>query len=240
MNKSTISFLKGKYGNRAIELEDRFSSINIILKNVLKDLIDETQDLQINRKYNEVMNVIEIQKSINDAMDLNLNVINELKLDDNQEKLVAEENKKAKKTENTQTTLDYDEYLVDTNIPHNLQEDYRHKRPHAFSINDHYVEVSTWKEMLAATCDYLYNLNPEIFKSFVDDKSMHWGKTYNFSKDINALRTGTLVNGSDIYIETSKDSIAVRQLVIKMLEKYMLDLSVYKVFLRADYTERHK
>lgn len=230
MNKNTISFLKGNYGNKTIELEEKFSSVNVVLEDILNDLISKAQNLQVNKNYNEVINVVEIQKSINNLMSTNSTVIKGLRVDDKQEKEVEVK---------TPALLDYDEYLVDTNIPHNLQEDFRHKRPYAFDINGHYVKISTWKEMLVATCQYLYGLNPEIFNSFVDDESMHWGKTYNFSLDKKQLRTGTLIKGSKVYVETSKDSIAVRQLVIKMLEKYNLSAEVYKVYLRADYTERH-
>lgn len=228
MNKNTIEFLKENYQGSTIELGDKFSSINIVLDDVLNDLISEAQVLQEKKDYNKVMNVVEIQKSISDAMSSYNNVIGKLKLDDKLEANV-----------NVQLLLNYDEYLVNTEEPHSLQEDFRHKRPHAFGIANHYAKISTWKEMLVATCEYLYKLNPEMFKSFVDDKDMHWGKTYNFSNDKKLLRTAKLIKGSKVYVETSKDSIAVRQLIIKMLEKYNLDNSDYKVYLRADYTERH-
>ena len=94
--------------------------------------------------------------------------------------------------------------------------------------------------MLVKTAEYLNNLNPELFSTFVDDKSMRWGDKVNFTKNAKALREPTLIEGSGIYVETSKDSIAVRQLVIKMLEIFNIDIKNYKVFLRADYTPIHE
>jgi uncharacterized protein YeeX (DUF496 family) len=51
--------------------------------------------------------------------------------------------------------------------------------------------------------------------------------------------TFLLLENSNIYIETSKTSNAVRQLVKKMLDKYEIDFNNYNIFLRADASERY-
>lgn len=136
--------------------------------------------------------------------------------------------------------LNNDEYLIDSKVPYNLKEDFRFKRPHSYSMGKHRANVSTWKELLVSTCKYLYKLNPELFKSFASDQSMQWGSTFNFSENKDLLRGPEQIKESGVYVETNKDSIAVRQLIIKMLEKYNLDVSNFKVYLRADYTDKRK
>jgi len=51
--------------------------------------------------------------------------------------------------------------------------------------------------------------------------------------------TFLLLENSNIYIETSKTSNAVRQLVKKMLDKYEIDFNNYNIFLRADASEKY-
>lgn len=228
MNKNIIEFLKENHQSKAIELEDKFSSVNIILRDVMGDLISKAQVLQEKKDYNEVMNVVEIQKNINEAMNSNQKLISQLRIEN-----LKEADKESR------LTLD-DDYLLDSKVPYNLKEDFRFKRPYAFSMGEHYAKVSTWKELLVATCNYLNKLNPEMFHSFASDQSMQWGKTYNFSENKDLLRGPALIEGSNVYVETNKDSIAVRQLIIKMLERYNLDVLEFKVYLRADYTDRRK
>lgn len=227
MRENVIEYLKENHRARAIQLEDKLSSVNVVLLEILKDFLGEAHKMLESKDYNGAMDLIETQKNINEVLNNNRALINKLKVDNIEE----EDNKRLQQ---------YDQYLVSTDVPHGLNEDFRFKRPYAFSMGKHYQEVSTWKEMLVATCEYLNKLNPKMFESFAEDKSMQWGQTYNFSKNPDLLRTGALIEGSDVYVETSKDSIAVRQLIIKMLDRFELNTEDFKVFLRADYTDRRK
>jgi len=245
MDMNTINFLKENYEQRTLELSNSFKTTNSILDKLLNDLNSYIQKLQKDKNYNETLEVVRIQRKINIEMESNNETLKYLKFD---KEPIKETKNKAKKTKRTKTkksksktdNVNYDEYSVDTKIPHELNEDFRHKRPHAFTIKGDYIEISTWKEMLVKTSEYLYNLNPKIFKSFIDDKSLSWGGKINFTKDKSLVRDGALIEGSNIYIETSKDSIAVKQLIIKMISKYEIKTSDYQVFLRADYTPLHE
>lgn len=246
MKNNTINFIRENNEKRTIELNECFKLTNKVLENTLKDLILNAQKLQKARDYGSVIESIKIQEDINDLIEFNTNIINELKFETQSEEQIENENSEYSEennevdSDNNDDISDYDEYSVDINEPHSLYEDFRHKRPYAFEMNGKMTKISTWREMLISTCNLLYKLNPKIFKSFVSDKSMSWGNTYNFAKDKSLLREATLVKGSRVYIETNKDSIAVRQLVIKMLKKYELDISEYKVYLRADYSSKHQ
>lgn len=227
MNTKIIDFMNNNYKKRTKELMKDLTSTNITLETFIEDLNNETTTLQRNKEFDKISNIIQAQKVIYELMENNSKILDNM--DNDKEDLV----------ETTFDTINYEEYSVDNTKAYDLSTNFRHKRPHAISIKNDYISVTTWREMLIKTAEYLYNLNPKTFKSFPNDTTMSWGNKFNFSKDINQLRSPALVANSGIFVETAKDSIAVRQLVIKMLEKFDIDISDYKVYLRADYTPLH-
>lgn len=237
-----VDFIKENYENYAVELEDKFRSVNVILNDLLKDLMNEAQSLQKNRNYNDAIKIVEIQKEVNEALKSNRKLIESFQIKGKTSSKQSRKNRTIDKDRerNLERLRKYDEYAVDNTIPHDLKEDYRFKRPFAFQLKDHYQKAFTWKEVLIKTCEYLNKLDPKLFESFASDDSMQWGKTFNFSKDKTLLRNPQLIEGSDVYVKTTKDANAVRQLIIKMLNKYGFEMSDYKIYLRADYTEKQK
>lgn len=233
MNKNTVEFLKRENQGVLIDLEDKLSSVNVILKGVLTQLIDEAKGSKDDKDYEEVLNVIEAQKFIIDSVATNSVLIDLLKIEKQPTSPPVVEGK-------IRYIDDYDEYAVNTEEPHSLQEDFRFKRPHAFQIGKYYDEATTWKEMLIRTCEYLNKLDPEKFESFADDESMQWGETHNFSKNKDLIREPQLINGSKVYVEIAKGSIGARQMIIKMLGSYEIDIDDYKVYLRADYSPKRE
>lgn len=47
------------------------------------------------------------------------------------------------------------------------------------------------------------------------------------------------MESANIYIETNQSANSIRTLLIKVLNKYNINISQYKIFLRADYSELH-
>lgn len=230
MQENIMDYVRTNHKGYAIELGEKMSEVNVALNKLLNEVIEQTQQYQLAHNYEEALKSIKMQETISNMLSANENVINELI-----EKELREipEPKKQK-------VVELDEYQVDENVAYTLNDDFRFKRPYKFQLNEHVEEVSTWKEMLVKTCEYLNQLNPKTFEAFASDKSMQWGETYNFSKKAKLLRAPVKINNSNVYIETSKDSIAVRQMIAKMLGKFEIDKESFKVFLRADYTDRRK
>lgn len=133
----------------------------------------------------------------------------------------------------------YGAYVVDTDVEHTLYEDFTHKRPHAFKINeDTIIEVQTWKDMFIRTCELLGTVDGLKFRGFENNPKMNGKRRKYFSEDESKLRKPYKVN--DIYIETNINGNGIRNLIIKMLQQYGFKINDFKVFLRADYTDLHK
>lgn len=134
----------------------------------------------------------------------------------------------------------YSDYLVDTNIEHNLYEDLTHKRPCAFKIQKEKIEAKDWKDTLIKTINYLGKIDQKILIDFVDNPKMNGKKVIYFSRvKLPTMRAPRKIDSANIYIETNLSANGIRNLLIKALNKYNIKLSEYKVFLKADYSELH-
>lgn len=134
----------------------------------------------------------------------------------------------------------YGDYLVDTEVEHNLYEDLTHKRPCAFKIEDTKVEIKDWKGALVQTINYLAKKDPSIVRSFVDDSKMNGKKVIYFSRvKLPTMRAVVEIKSVNIYVTTNLSANGIRNLLIKILNKYNIKLNDYKIYLKADYSELH-
>lgn len=134
------------------------------------------------------------------------------------------------------TIPNYSEYVVDHNIEHTLYENFTHKRPFGFKLNDHHiVEVKTWKDMLIRTSEYLIAIDEKKFLSFEIKASMNGKKNKYFAINPDDMTRPRKVAGK-IYIEMNQSGNAIRNLIIKLLKEYNFKISEYKVYFRADYS----
>lgn len=134
----------------------------------------------------------------------------------------------------------YSDYLVDIDVEHTLYEDLTHKRPYAFKIEGTKVEIKDWKSALVQTINYLSKKDTSIIKSFVDDPKMNGKKVIYFSRvKLPTMRAAREINDINIYVETNLSANGIRNLLIKILNKYNIKLGDYKIYLKADYSELH-
>lgn len=155
------------------------------------------------------------------------------------ERDIEEESKEIAEVDEKSIT-NYSNYLVDTEVEHNLYEDFTHKRPCAFKIEGTRVEIKDWKGALIQTINYLAEKDPNIVRSFVDDSKMNGKKVIYFSRvKLPTMRAVVEIKSLNIYVATNLSANGIRNLLIKMLNKYNIKLSDYKIYLKADYSELH-
>ena len=53
------------------------------------------------------------------------------------------------------------------------------------------------------------------------------------------MRSAREIKLANIYVETNLSANGIRNLLIKILNKYNIKLSDYKIYLKADYSELH-
>lgn len=139
-----------------------------------------------------------------------------------------------------QEISDYSEYIVDSQVIHNLHEDFTYKRPAAFELNGQKIEVKTWQQMLCKTCEMLLQKDTELFAHLEHDPAMRGRKQKLFSTNTTDMRNPCKLQDSELYVETNLSANAIRNLIIKILGRFGVRNADYKVYLRADYSGRHE
>ena len=69
---------------------------------------------------------------------------------------------------------------------------------------------------------------------------MNGKKVIYFSRvKLPTMRAVVEIKSANIYVTTNLSANGIRNLLIKMLNKYNIRLSDYKIYLKADYSELH-
>lgn len=135
----------------------------------------------------------------------------------------------------------YSDYLVDREVEHSLYEDFTHKRPCAFKIEEEKISVKDWKDALVKTMEYLTLKNAEIIKLFPDDPKMNGKKVIYFSRvALPTMRAPRKLESLNMYIETNLSANSIRNVITRALNKYDIRLNNYKIYLKADYSDLHR
>lgn len=139
-----------------------------------------------------------------------------------------------------QKRINYEKYRIDETIPYALTTDFRYTKPAAFSLDGIRYPARMWKQLLVTTCELLNKKSNKIFEEFLEDKFMQ-GKTRKyFSKNEKELWNPEEIKGTDIFIETNLCANDIRNMVLKMLDKYRIPYADFEVYLSKDLRPLHK
>lgn len=136
--------------------------------------------------------------------------------------------------------INYNAYRVDETVSYDLFTPITFKRPAAFSFKDNKYNVDTWNGMLVKICGLLNKEDSNIFKGFVNDKSLQGKRKARFSIDNKQLRKPIKVKGSDVYIETNLSANDIRKTILAMLDKFSISSDAVKLYLAKDLTALHE
>lgn len=135
--------------------------------------------------------------------------------------------------------INYENFRVDENIAYGLMTDFRYMKPAAFSLDGVRYPARLWKLVLLKTCELLWEKKHNIFEDFVNDKFMQ-GKTRTyFSKDKSIMAKPELIKGTEIFVETNLSANSIRDVIIKMLDKYRIPHAAYQIYLSKDLNPLH-
>lgn len=228
-----IQILKSEFPNKSIDLAESLDLLKEVINDIMNSISHKSNDAFVKRDFVTRKRFDEIAQSVYSYEQKLDEVITLLSVDsvemlDNEE---PDEEAEKKKIPN------YADYIVDHNVEHSLYENFTHKKPFAFSINDEQIiEVRTWQEMLKKTAEILITINSEKFLSFENEPGMNGKKVKYISTSSEGMRRPQSVLDK-VFIETNMSGNGIRNLILKMLKAYGLKATDYKVYFRADYTE---
>lgn len=140
--------------------------------------------------------------------------------------------------QSTENKPNYNSFKVDETEPHNLDEDFKNKRPVGFLLEGKRYSVRNWNRLLVMVCEILNKQNLNLFKSFPDDESMQ-GRTRTYFSRKQMKYACKKVGGTDIYVLTNNNGNGNCSIIIKMLEKYNIPTTSMEIFLKADCSPLH-
>ena len=134
--------------------------------------------------------------------------------------------------------IDYDQYKVDSNKPHTLDEDFEHKKICAFMYNGRKYTVHNWKDTLVSLCGILARENKNKLVEFVNSPIFQNRKGSYFGY-VPVQRKNLRIEGTDIYVWTNLSANAIAQLIKKILTAFDKNYADFYIYLIKDLTELH-
>ena len=225
-----VKIIKEFFPEKAVELSVTLELLRDTMEDTRQDINKLLGNFSNQGQYEAMFPHIQLATAILEYM---------ARVQELQATLEPEEQIPVKSNEEEPGLPDYQAYTVDSEVVHTLHEDFTYTRPAAFEFKGERVEVRTWQQMLVKTCEMLLTIDRERFIKFENDPTMQGRKQKLFSTNPSNIRNPQKIKDSKLYVETNLSANSIRNLIIKMLQKFSLKLSEYKVFLRADYTSLH-
>ncbi len=237
MENHIIDFFKSEFPKDALDIKDCIELLSQCLTGTLSSIKSDVNTSMENHNYEKLENLTQLLKTIDPIQIILNDYADKLQLEEETEnELLEDDQNRIEKSD----SIDYDAYRIDSQIPYPLYGNFTHKRPSAFQLFEKQYPANNWAEIFVKTCEILSQRDYKKFNSFVKDKTMQGKKVQYFSKDPKEIRAAKAIPGTDVYIMTNMSANQIRDTIIKMLQKYNIDIQDYVLYLRADYTLLHE
>ena len=247
--ESIVEFIQNETPENEERLLEVYESVNCLLE-IEQECIDcRIPELILERDYDRVNEYVIMSKTVSEmssyvnewakkcglkknetiveGVNKDIEIANELPEDEMETMLSAVKR------------INYENFRVNENIAYGLMTDFRYMKPAAFSLDGVRYPARLWKLVLLKTCELLWEKNHSLFEEFVNDKFMQ-GKTRTyFSMDNNIMAKPELIKGTEIFVETNLSANSIRDVIIKMLDKYRIPHAAYQIFLSKDLNPLH-
>ncbi|MFA6815009.1 MAG: hypothetical protein WCQ87_03815 [Parabacteroides sp.] len=230
--------LKEEFPDKAIDISECLELLREIINDSIEAIGDRINTAVTNRNFDGVTQYSDMAEEINryeKKIEEFIDMLEVERIDMLEVERIDVPGETEEEVEK-KTIPNYAEYVVDSRVEHTLYENFTHKRPAAFKINDHkLIEVKTWQDVLVKTSEILMSIDGKKFISFENSSEMNGKKKKYFSRKSSDLRKAGNIDGK-IFIEMNQSGNAIRNLIVKMLKKYGFKINGYKVYFRADYS----
>lgn len=231
--------IKEYFPKKAIEIKECLMLLSESIDSAMSDIQNASDVAFKGRNFDTYDRVGQIARNANQFQATIDKYISDLELEDSKEEAAVIVQQEEEQIESRKLP-NYSAFIVDSNIPCGLYEDFTHKCPAAFSISGTKIEARQWKDVLILTCKALAKKDTQRFAGFVSDPTMQGKKVNYFSKSTEKMRKPVLIEDTGIYVETNMSSNQIRNVIAKVLRKFDLKVTDYNIFLRADYTALHE
>lgn len=236
-----IATIKTLYPEKAIDLRE---SLELVLS-VLGDIVDvsgkSVTEFLNERDFDKMAKATDFAKvgyeyevTVSSLMNqLNMDALEELEPNSNTNK-----HSKLSESVNDMDLPDYDKYTVDNSVEQSLYDDFKHKRPHGFKLNNkQMVVVNSWIGVYIKLCELLCAIDSDKFKNLEHNPKFMGSRRKYISTDKSELSIPLKINDVT-YIETEHGGAnGIRNLMIKLLQEFDFDIKDFVVYYRADYTQ---
>jgi len=236
-----IDIIKTQYLSDAKDLSEALDLVSLALDGLFDNSTNKINELMLKRKMSqakELMDfpelILKIQNQVDEYSSLlsdedeQTDIINEVTTDEETEK---------------RELPNYEEFQVDSAIPHSIDEDFTHTKACGFSINENYFDANNMRDVLIQTCGILAKTDFNKMKSFLEDPTMKGRKVSYFgTKQVieDFIAKNEKIPGTDLYVWVNLSCNHIRNILRKMLKKYGYRREDFKIYLRADYSNLHK
>lgn len=236
-----IDTVKTQYPTDAKDLSEALDLVSLALDGLYDNSINKINGLMAKRQMSEakeLMDFPEIVLNVQSQIDEYSSLLSE---EDDQEDIINE----AVTDEETEKRdlPNYEEYQVDSAVPHSIDEDFTHTKACGFSINGNYYDANNMRDVLIQTCGILADTDMDKMESFLEDPTMK-GRKVSYFGTKQVIEDFTVKNehipGTELYVWVNLSCNHIRNILRKMLKKYGYKRDDFKIYLRADYSELHK
>ena len=233
-----INFIKFNFPQKSIEVVDALELVELVFDDIYDLIGDKVKNYVNLQEIEEAADLLRMSKKVLDIK-RDLEDTKELFIDENEEENKIEEELIE---DGFEDSPDYSKCIVDNTVPHTLYEDFTHTKPCAFELEG--VKYKAWnmRDVLVRLCEILASEDPEKMKSLITDPTMKGRKIAYFSgeqiseKDKNkSIKLSNL----DVYVWVNLSCTQIRNVIRRLLTKFKINLTDFKIYLRADYNNLH-
>lgn len=193
-----MEFLQKEVPSNAGDLNDAINNTLEIIERTRAAVTGRMNKLAQTGKHKDAREFLDVDEHLSNIE----NYLQEFVGTTNAKDLNKQFSKEIISNQSTENKPNYNSYKVDETEPHNLDEDFKNKRPVGFSLEGKRYSVRNWNRLLVMVCEILNRQNSNLFQSFPDDESMQ-GRTRTYFSREQMKYACKKVGGTDIYVLTN-------------------------------------
>lgn len=239
--KEFVEFIKENFPEKSIELADALDILNMVFDDIYDLIRVRFNEYHIAQNLTGASSLIEKSKDTLEIKNIILNY-KDLLIDELEEENTITEEYTDDDIE-PRNCPNYNDYCVDTSIPHTLYEDFTHTKACGFEFCGVRYETKNMRGVLVALCEILVMEDKNKMQNFVHDPTMKGRKVSYFSNHMiieDDIVKNEKIGDSEIYVWINLSCNQIRNVIRRVIKKYNYKLNDFKIYLRADYTALHK